>query len=596
MPNTPETKEETYRKVNLVGLSFLALAVGLFTGLGAVAFRSLVSLVHNIFFLGEFSFAYDSNRLTEPGPWGAFFILAPVIGGMGVVYLVKNYAPEARGHGVPEVMDAIYHKEGRVRPIVAVIKSLASALSIGSGASVGREGPIVQIGAALGSSFATLINLTTWQRITLLAAGAGAGIAATFNTPLGGVLFTLELMLPEVSPRTFLPVVIATGSAAYVGRLFFGLQPAFLVALTPVPSEQTVDVVNLLAFVALGLLCGAASWGFIRTLVFCEEFFPKRFANEYLRNAVGMSIVGLMGYLFVVTSGHYYVNGVGYGTIQAILQGHITSIALLALLCGAKVIATSVSLGSGASGGVFAPSLYIGATLGGAFGAVMLFFWPGHSVSVAEYAMVGMAAVVGGGTGATMTAITMVFEMTRDYNIIIPLIMAVAIAVGVRRALMSENIYTIKLVRRGRRIPKDLYSNAYLVRIAHEVMDSSISIMSVDTPVEQALIYVAEGAGVHFILLQDGERIAGVVPFDNRIAMRDTHGEQPVTVRDLAITDYVLVRENNILEDVMRRIRERNATLALVVRDKPGIPRPGDVLGVIGKPQIADIMLKTQIG
>tara|TARA_R110002110_G_scaffold3104_6_gene15875 strand:+ start:13784 stop:15574 length:1791 start_codon:yes stop_codon:yes gene_type:complete len=596
MLNTPETKEHTYRKVNLVGLSFMALAVGLFTGLGAVAFRSLVSLVHNIFFLGEFSFAYDSNRLTEPGPWGAFFILAPVIGGMGVVYLVKNYAPEARGHGVPEVMDAIYHKEGRVRPIVAVIKSLASALSIGSGASVGREGPIVQIGAALGSSFATLINLPSWQRITLLAAGAGAGIAATFNTPLGGVLFTLELMLPEVSPRTFLPVVIATGSAAYVGRLFFGLQPAFLVALAPVPSEQTVDVVNLLAFVALGLLCGAASWGFIRTLVFCEEFFPKRFANEYLRNAVGMSIVGLMGYLFVVTSGHYYVNGVGYGTIQAILQGHITSIALLALLCGAKVIATSVSLGSGASGGVFAPSLYIGATLGGAFGAVMLLFWPGHSVSVAEYAMVGMAAVVGGGTGATMTAITMVFEMTRDYNIIIPLIMAVAIAVGVRRALMSENIYTIKLVRRGRRIPKDRYSNAYLVRIAHEIMDSSISVMPADTPVEQALTYVAEGGGVHFILVQDGGRIAGVVPFDSRIAMRDTHGKQPVTVRDLAITDYVLARENSILEDVMRRIRERNATLALVVRDKPGIPRPGDVLGVIGKPQIADIMLKTQIG
>ncbi|PKQ02430.1 MAG: chloride channel protein, partial [Alphaproteobacteria bacterium HGW-Alphaproteobacteria-12] len=518
------------------------------------------------------------------------------VGGMGVVYLVKNYAPEARGHGVPEVMDAIYHKEGRVRPIVAVIKSLASALSIGSGASVGREGPIVQIGAALGSSFATLINLPSWQRITLLAAGAGAGIAATFNTPLGGVLFTLELMLPEVSPRTFLPVVIATGSAAYVGRLFFGLQPAFLVALAPVPSEQTVDVVNLLAFVALGLLCGAASWGFIRTLVFCEEFFPKRFANEYLRNAVGMSIVGLMGYLFVVTSGHYYVNGVGYGTIQAILQGHITSIALLALLCGAKIIATSVSLGSGASGGVFAPSLYIGATLGGAFGAVMLFFWPGHSVSVAEYAMVGMAAVVGGGTGATMTAITMVFEMTRDYNIIIPLIMAVAIAVGVRRALMSENIYTIKLVRRGRRIPKDRYSNAYLVRIAHEIMDNSISVMPADTPVEQALTYVAEGGGAHFILVQDGGRIAGVVPFDSRIAMRDTHGKQPVTVRDLAITDYVLARENSILEDVMRRIRERNATLALVVRDKPGIPRPGDVLGVIGKPQIADIMLKTQIG
>jgi len=591
-----QEKEETYRKVNLVGLSFLALGVGLFTGLGAVAFRALVSLVHNLFFLGEFSIEYDSNQLTEPGPWGALFILAPILGGMGVVYLVKNYAPEARGHGIPEVMDAIYHREGRVRPIVAVVKSLASALSIGSGASVGREGPIVQIGAALGSSFAQLIRLPSWQRITLLAAGAGAGIAATFNTPLGGVLFTLELMLPEVSPRTFLPVVIATGSAAYVGRLFFGLQPAFLVALVPIPNEQAVDVVSLLGFVVLGVLCGLAAWGFIRTLVFFEEQFPRRVGNEYLRNAIGMGMVGLMGYLFVLGFGHYFVNGVGYGTIQAILQGHMTEIGLLALLCVAKVLATSISLGAGASGGVFAPSLFIGATLGGAFGALMLTIWPGHEVTVAEYAMVGMAAVVGGGTGATMTAITMVFEMTRDYNIIIPLIMAVALAVGVRRGLMSENIYTMKLVRRGRRIPKDRYSNAYLVRSAREVMDKSVSVMAADTPVEQAITFAAEGGSARFVIVREDDRIVGVVPFDSRIGMRDTQGETPVNIRDLAITDYVLVRENNILEDVMRRIRKRNATLALVIKDKPGVPRPADILGVIGKPQLADAILKTQIG
>lgn len=589
------TEEETYRNVNLVGLSLLALGVGLFTGLGAVAFRALVSLIHNIFFLGEFSISYDANELTAPGPWGALFILAPVIGGLGVVYLVKNYAPEARGHGIPEVMDAIYHKEGRVRPIVAVVKSLASALSIGSGASVGREGPIVQIGAALGSSFAQLIRLPTWQRITLLAAGAGAGIAATFNTPLGGVLFTLELMLPEVSPRTFLPVVIATGSAAYIGRLFFGLQPAFLVSLAPIPSEQAVDIVNLGAFVVLGALCGVAAWAFIRTLVFCEEQFPKRFANEYVRSSIGMAMVGLMGYLFVLGFGHYFVTGVGYGTIQAILQGHLTEIGLLALLCVAKLIATSVSLGAGASGGVFAPSLFIGSTLGGAFGALMLMLWPEHSVSVAEYAMVGMAAVVGGGTGASMTAITMVFEMTRDYNIIIPLIMAVALAVGVRRGLMSENIYTMKLVRRGRRIPKDRYSNAYLVRSAQEVMEKSITVMAADTPIADVFTYAAEGASARFIIVREGDRIVGVVPFDARIEMRDT-GETPKVIRDLAIPHYVLVRENSILEEVMRRIRDRNATLAIVVKDKPGVPRPADVVGIIGKPQIADTMLKTQLG
>ena len=582
--------EEETRRVNLVVLSLLALAVGLFTGLGAVAFRSLVGLLHNLFFLGQFTIRYDANVLSHPSPWGPLFILAPIIGGTGVVYLVRNFAPEARGHGVPEVMDAIYHKEGRVRAIVVVIKSLASALSIGSGASVGREGPIVQIGSALGSSFAQFIGLATWQRITLLAAGAGAGIAATFNTPLGGVLFTLELMLPEVSPRTFLPVVIATGSAAYVGRLFFGLQPAFLVALAPIPNAQAVDIVDLSGFIVLGLLCGLASWGFIRTLVFCEDKFAEYFPNEYLRNAVGMGMVGLTAYLFVVFTGHYFIAGVGYGTIQAILQGHLTEIMLLALLCVAKVMATSVSLGAGASGGVFAPSLFVGSTLGGAFGAMMLLIWPEHGISVAEYAMVGMAAVVGGATGASLMAITMVFEMTRDYNIIIPLIMAVAVAVGVRRGLMSENIYTMKLVRRGRRIPKDRHSNVYLVRTAREVMDAAIIVMDRDTPIDVAAKALGEGNAPDFVVLSEQDRIVGIVSLDQRVRTPQLI-DNPKVLRDIAIRDFVLTRENNILEDVIRRVVRHKARLAVVVPDKPGVPRPSDVLGIIGKPQIAEAVM-----
>jgi CIC family chloride channel protein len=289
------------------------------------------------------------------------------------------------------------------------------------------------------------------------------------------------------------------------------------------------------------------------------------------------------------------VNGVGYGTIQNILQGHLESILLLAFLCLAKLLATSISLGAGASGGVFAPSLFIGSTLGGAFGAFMLIVWPEHGATVAEYAMVGMAAVVGGATGASMTAITMVFEMTRDYNIIIPLIMAVAVAVGVRRALLSENIYTMKLVRRGRRIPKDRYSNAYLVRACHEVMDTSVTVMASDTPIEQALTYVSEGAGARFVVLRDGERIAGVVPFDARINM-PTANESLETLMDIAIADYTIVRENSTLEEVIRRLNKRKTRIALVIPDQPGVPRPEDIKGVIGMPQLADAVLASQIG
>src|SRR6201996_3901941 len=250
----------------LVQLCIFALVTGLITGFGAIFFRGLIAAIHNLFFLGIFSVHYDANVFTPAGPWGALIILAPVIGGLVVTALVTNFAPEARGHGVPEVMDAIYYKEGVIRPIVAAVKSLASAFSIGSGAAVGREGPIIQIGASLGSSIGQLLRLEPWQRITLVAAGAGAGIAATFNTPIGGVMFAIELMLPEVSVDTFLPVALATGAATFIGRWALGDQPAFQVpALTPINADASALLV-LVLFAALGGLTGAASAGFVRGL------------------------------------------------------------------------------------------------------------------------------------------------------------------------------------------------------------------------------------------------------------------------------------------------------------------------------------------
>ena len=193
--------------------------VGVMTGCGAVALRALIGLFHNAFYNGTFSIWYDANISEGPSRFGDWVFLSPILGGLVVVFLVQRFAPEAKGHGVPEVMDAVFYKRGNIRGQVAIVKSLASALSIGSGAAVGREGPIIQIGSALGSAFAQAIKLSTWQKITLLAAGAGAGIAATFNTPLGGVLFALEILLPEVSNRTFLPVVVATGAATTIGRI-----------------------------------------------------------------------------------------------------------------------------------------------------------------------------------------------------------------------------------------------------------------------------------------------------------------------------------------------------------------------------------------
>ena len=368
-------------------LSLLAVFVGLITGGGAVLFRALIGLIHNIAFLGVFSAHYDSSVFTPPGPWGFFIILVPVLGGMLVTFLITNFAPEARGHGVPEVMDAIYYKEGVIRPVVALIKSLASALSIGTGAAVGREGPIIQIGAALGSSLGQIIPVAPWQRITLVAAGAGAGIAATFNTPIGGVMFAIELMMPELSARTFLPVALATGTATFVGRIFFGIHPAF-----EIPADAA-DVAAAgrrwppcCSIVLLGAIIGLTATAFIRGLSLAEAVF-EHIKNPYFRHAGGMLLLGRPDlYAFSVTAGHYYVEGVGYSTIQAILSGNLGMPALLVLLFLAKLFATSISLGSGASGGVFSPSLFMGATIGGAFGALVNAVHPVEGIERARHA------------------------------------------------------------------------------------------------------------------------------------------------------------------------------------------------------------------
>lgn len=572
-------------RIGLARLSMLAVLVGLITGFGAVLFHALIAFIHNLLFLGKISIFSDPNQFTPPSPFGAFVIIVPVLGGIVVTFLVTNYAPEARGHGVPEVMDAIYFREGVIRPIVAAIKSLASAISIATGAAVGREGPIIQIGASLGSTLGQVVDIAPWQRITLVTAGAGAGIAATFNTPIGGVMFALELMMPELSARTFLPVALATGIATFIGRIFLGLQPAF-----DVPIEMLLDhppsLAALLLYAVLGALMGVAATSFIRGLGFAEETF-ERIRNPYLRHTIGMLIIGVLIYTLLRTTGRYYVEGVGYATIQAILAGSLAAPGLLALLYVAKLFATSVSLGSGSSGGIFSPSLFMGATLGGAFGAVVLLIHPVPQFSVATCAVIGMAAMVGGGTGAVMTAVTMTFEMTRDYDLVMPIIIAVALSVGVRRLLSQENIYTIKLAGRRHFVPKALHANMFLVRHANEVMETDIIRLPADTDFDAFLRSPETGIGLKHVVVTRGDRIAGVVRVNTALRRGLERAYTGVTLGSVAQRNFIIAREDDIVFDVVTRMTRRNAAMAVVTRDVRR-PHAADVVGIISKEHIAD--------
>ena len=376
-----------------------------------------------------------------------------MLGAVGVAWLVQNFAPEAKGHGVPEVMDAINYEGGKIRPVVAAVKSLASALSIGSGGSVGREGPIIQIGAAFGSTLGQILPMPAAQRITLIAAGAGAGIAATFNTPIGGVLFAVELMLPAISAATLLPVALATVIATYIGRWCFGKYPSFDVPALWPPNFELQSLYIAPVIIVAGILLGLLAALFVRSIYWFEDRFDALPGNYYTRHMLGMFGVGLMMYLLMQTTGHYYIQGVGYATIDDILRDVLKEPGLLLLLIGAKLLATGLTLGSGASGGVFSPLLFLGATAGGAMGLLMANIAPNLGLGPPAMAVVGMATMIGSATGAVLTAIVMLFEMTRDYNVVLPVICAVAIANAVRNRICPPTIYTLKLLRRGHAVP-----------------------------------------------------------------------------------------------------------------------------------------------
>jgi CIC family chloride channel protein len=372
--------------------------------------------------------------------------------------------------------------------------------------------------------------------------------------------------------------------------MFFGDQPAFNVPanLTSMTGHLSTAV-TLVLYAVLGGLTGIAAAGFIRGLHWIEDGFD-RIPGRYIRHVLGMLLVGILMYVLWIKAGHYYIEGVGYSSIQAMLKGQIPGAGFLLILFICKLLATSVSLGSGSSGGIFSPSLFMGATLGAAFASAVLAVFPGAPVSLPAFAMVGMGAMVGGGTGAAMTAVTMIFEMTLDYQIVLPMILAVAMSLGVRRMLSAENIYTLKLVRRGHPIPKALHANMFLVRRASEIMESDVIVLDEATPFSRFLELAAAGGGLrHVVVTRGGTVIGGLrVNTDLRRTLGVAAGDVPLG--DLVQPRFTIVRENEVAFDVITTMWNQNASMAIVVSHDGGTER---VLGVVTKEHVADTVARS---
>ena len=407
----------------------LAVITGLGGGLGAVAFRELIDVFQTLFF---------TNIAAGLDFMGRFYVLfLPALGGLVVGPLIYFFAREAKGHGVPEVMLALSETGGRIRARVVVVKALASAVCIGSGGSVGREGPIVQIGSALASSIGQWLRLDQETLRLMVASGAAAGISATFNAPIAGVFFALEVILRRFSARNFSVVVLSSVLAKIVSVPFLGDNPTFAV-----PEYELESAWELPLYAVLGILSACAALVFTSLLYRTEDFFEGLRLPEYLKPALGGLGMGALGLWYAD------LFGVGYGSASTALAGERTLL-VLGALAGLKILATSLTIGSGGSGGVFAPSLFIGAMLGGAFGEIAHGAFPAVTAPSGAYALVGMGAVFAGAARAPITSIIILFEMTQDYRIILPLMTAVVISTVVAQLISRETIYTIKLMRRG---------------------------------------------------------------------------------------------------------------------------------------------------
>ncbi len=528
--------------------------IGVLGGYGAVGFRYLINFIQTI--------AYGSPAelldLVGTIPWG-MRILIPALGGLIVGPVVYFLAREAKGHGVPEVMYAVALNQGIIRKRIVFIKALVSAVCIGTGGSVGREGPIVQIGSAVGSTVGQLFKVSTNRMRTLVGCGAAAGIAATFNAPIAGSIFALEIILGEFEIASFSPIIISAVSATAVSRHYLGDVPAFIL-----PEYILHSPFEFPLYIVLGVFCALVALGFTFFLYFAEDVWDAIKFPEYLKAVVGGIMIGGLGLVFP------QILGVGYGAIDLALMIRM-SWWLMALLVALKILATSITIGSGGSGGIFAPSLFIGAMAGGAFGAVMNQVFPTVAISPGAYAVVGMGAVVAATTHGPLQAILIIFEMTGDYKIILPLMITCIISSLIATRLCEESIYTFKLIRRGINIRGGKELNILNSMPVENVMYHTVEMVPENLPLTRFTESLPQSRSNNFVVVNDREEITGVLTFlDYYDLLVNGESDEHLRVKDIMAKDVVTVSIKDNLGTALEKIAAKDyAILPVVAEDNP---------------------------
>jgi len=554
-------------------LILLSVIVGLATSFGAIGFVRLIEFFNELFFGLTDQILSSAVGFASWGGYRWWLPIIPALGGLLVGPIVYRFASEAKGHGVPEVMNSVARLGGIIRPRVAAAKTVASAICIGSGGSAGREGPIVQIGSALGSTIGQIFRMSGARVRILVGCGAAAGISAVFNAPIAGVLFASEIILGDFAVKTFAPVLLSSVVSSVVTRTFMGNHPAF-----EVPSYSLVSAWEIPLYAVMGVALGAFAVLFTRVLDATEDFFDNLRIANWTKPAVGGLLLGGLAIFYP------QVLADGYQTIKLTLYGEM-GLALLVVLVVMKLAATSLTLGSGSSGGIFAPSLFMGAVAGGSFGIMVHEWFPSVTATPGAYALVGMAGLVAGATHAPITAILIIFEMTNDYRIILPLMVTVVFAVLVAGRLFPHSIYTIKLFKRGIDIRGGRDVNVLKSHTVTEVMDTEFETIPAATTLMDIFHVIERSRESYFVVVDRQDRMKGILSFQDIRSLLSEHSlDCLVIAQDLVHPDTLVLHESDDLEDAYKLVVQHDFQLVPVVDNDDS----RKVVGVVRRDQLKD--------
>lgn len=557
-----------------IRVSLLAAVVGLAAGVLAFLLLRLIGLVGNLVFFGTFSGVIVPFDLSRVGAW---VIIIPALGGLVVGLMAKYGTPAIKGHGIPEAMEAVLTKQSRISAKVAIYKPIATAIAIGTGGPFGAEGPIIQSGGAIGSLIGQAIRTTPAERKVLLACGAAAGMAATFGTPLAGVVLAIELLLFEFASRSFVPLVIASTLATSMHMLLLGSGPLF--AMKPVDFGIPG---NLPWYLLLGILCGLAAVGYTHLLYWAEDRFDSLPVPRFLLPAIGGLGLGVIG-LFAP-----HVLGVGYETITNVLNNNLAITALVVIMV-AKSAALIVSLSSGTSGGLLAPMFMASAAMGGVF-AYVVGLIPGIAPEPGAFALAAMGAVFGAASRATFTFILFGFEITRDFNAILPLMLVGVIADLVALRLLKTTIQTEKLARRGLNVPSDFAADPLRQITVAEAMDPNPPTVLGSTLLTEVADRLARGdEALHrhlgILLVDDEGKLAGILTRSDiqRGLARDD--AKAITALQAGSRDLkVAYKQDTLHQASMTMLRFDIGRLAVVDRADPS-----RLVGYLGRDELLSV-------